>query len=314
MKRLLCLLAACGGGSTNITTDAPPASDLVTLSVPVPAYVALATPAISDQSSWDLHFDGFSVLTNSGISGTGAGGAFGPLDPASFDDDTAPVTPFISADKQGGAFLDWYAYDGTQHVLFSKFHVYAVKSGGTTYKVQLLTYYGVVDGAPTSAMYQIRFAPLGGATQTISVDGTAGGLAGTGPSGCLTLATGAVALLDDPTTSTAWDVCFKRDAIRVRETGADLNASDTADLATVKTRTADSEQPAFAGVSSVTATLQPDHVVSAFETGDWTHNLDQAWLVIDASGFNKFLVNFEPFENPTTSSPGTVVMHVKPVK
>lgn len=308
MKHLFVLLAACGG-TTDITPDAT-ASGIADLRVPTPAYVALAGPAIADASSWDLHFAGTALLTNSGVSGTGNASAFGPLDPAAFGDDVAPTVPFTSADVQGGAFLDWYAYDGTTHVLYSRFHVHAVRAGGVTYKVQLLSYYGVVDGAPTSAMYQLRYATLDGAAQMITVDGTAGGLAGTGPSGCLALATGAVALLDDPSTSTAWDVCFKRDAIRVRETGADLDAGDTAELATVKQRTADSEAPAFAAVTSVTQALQPDHAVSAFETGDWLHHLDQAWLVIDASGFHKFLINFDP----TTPPPGTVVMHVKPVQ
>ena len=41
--------------------------------------------------------------------------------------------------------------------------------------------------------------------------------------------------------------------------------------------------------------------------------LQQAWLVVDASGQHKFLVGFSNFKNATTSSPGTVVMHFKPV-
>ena len=347
---------ACGspGGTGTGNTDGggDPLAGTTELDVPVPAsgrvYVSLAKPAVvvpsgdpKSSAEWDLAFEGYGVYTNSGVSGAGQGGAFGPLDLTSFLGSTAPSVPFITADKAGGAFLDWYAYDGSAHALYSRFHVYGVKNGARLWKVQILTYYGVVNNAPTSALYQVRYAELSagvGATQQLNIDGTAGGLAGTGsaPSGCLDLASGSVSMLtvSAAQTSSAWDLCFRRDAIGVNgEVGGpggvgafDLAAVQTASeqLKAVQAKTADSEKPLFDGVSAATfasATFRGDHVVSAFETGMWLDSTQsppkaaatEAWLVVDASGQHNFLISFGTFQNATTSSPGTVVMHLKPV-
>ncbi|MEO8901115.1 MAG: HmuY family protein, partial [Polyangiaceae bacterium] len=180
------------------------------LDVPVPdtgrVYVKLEGPAIvdpktpADSSDWDLAFEGFNVYTNSGPSGTAQGSAFGPLDIVTLEDEATPTVPFLSPDKTGGAFADWYAYDGTSHALYSRFHVYGVKSGGALWKAQVLSYYAAQDNAPVSALYQFRYAQLGdpvGTTRTIQVDGTADGLGGAAdsPSGCLDLATGTISKL-----------------------------------------------------------------------------------------------------------------------
>ncbi|HEY4240365.1 MAG TPA: hypothetical protein VGM88_11140 [Kofleriaceae bacterium] len=329
---LLVVLAACGDDAGAPPVDGgDPLAGTTELDVAVPSRVSL-----SGTDDWDLSFDGYSIFTNGGASGSGAGGAFGPLDLSDFASDAAPDVPFITADAAGGAFLDWYAYDGTSHILYSRYHVYGVQRGAQLTKVQILTYYGVVDGTPTSAMYQVRFADLtgGGATRTLAIDGTAGGLAGSddAPSGCLELATGSVVQLApaEAMTSTDWDLCFRRDAISVNgEAGGpggvgafDLDAADPADLAAVMAETADGEQPAFDAATSASfasATFRGDHVVSAFESGGWVDltasppvPVAGAWLVVGASG-QKFLVSFGSFDNATTSSPGTVVLHFKPV-
>lgn len=333
------------------TPDADFYAGTTELEIPVPeagrVYVNLTTPAVvspsgdpQSSSEWDLAFEGYSVYTNSGPSGNGQGGAFGPLEPATFLDDGEPEVPFISPDKAGGAFVDWYAYDGTTHVLYSRFHVYGVKRGDRLWKVQIITYYGELLNAPTSALYQIRYAeitPEAGATQDLQVDGTAGGLSApaSAPSGCLSLDSGSVSPLTvaKAQASTAWDICFRRDSISVNgESGGpggvgavDLEASETEgeQLARVKARTAESEQGLFDGVNAASfagAAFRGDHVVSAFETGGWlddpqspTAPTGQAWVVVDASGQRKFLVAFSAFQNATASSPGTVVAHIKPV-
>ena len=68
--------------------------------------------------------------------------------------------PFLVADTAGGTFLGWYAYDGGTHTLYSRYHVYALRSGDQLYKLQLLGYYGDVAGAPVSALYQLRYAAV----------------------------------------------------------------------------------------------------------------------------------------------------------
>ncbi|HVW24520.1 MAG TPA: HmuY family protein [Polyangiaceae bacterium] len=336
---------------TDAGADAKVFAGTDVLEVPVPAsgrvYVSLSALSVivpngDPQASpeWDLAFEGYDIYTNSGASGSGMGGAFGPLDPALFLGAAAPSVPFISVDKAGGAFLDWYAYDGSTHVLYSRFHVYGVQDGKRLWKVQVLGYYGTQANAATSALYQLRYAELTsevGDTKTLQVDGTAGGLSAptTAPSGCLDLETGTVTPLTvtEAKASSAWDLCFRRDAISVNgEAGGpgmvgaiDLDASGTSaeQLQDVEKKTADAEQAQFDSVTAESfskAVFRGDHVVSAFETGGWLDSTQsppvptgQAWLVVDASGQQKFLVAFSSFKNATTSSPGTVVVHIKPV-
>ncbi|MEO8905186.1 MAG: hypothetical protein ABI627_27005, partial [Polyangiaceae bacterium] len=177
-----------------------------------------------------------------------------------------------------------------------------------------------------------------GTTRTIQVDGTADGLGGAAdsPSGCLDLATGTISKLtpDAASTSKAWDLCFRRDSISVNgEVGgprgvvaADLQASETSgeSLANVKQETTEGALPTFDAVTAASLSgvvLRGDHVVSAFETGGWLDSkafpatpTNSSWLVMAADGTSQFLVAFSEFRNSTTSSPGAVVMHVKPVK
>ncbi|MEI9938716.1 MAG: HmuY family protein [Pseudomonadota bacterium] len=310
-------------------------------------YAKLAEPRISapsapaDSNDWDLAFENYDVFSNSGPSGARQGAAFGQLDLASLLGDTAPEVPFLAPDKAGGAFLDWYAYDGTSHALYSRFHVYGVKRGDLIWKVQISSYYSEQDNAPLSGLYRIRYATLGdrvGATQTLQIDGTAGGIAGTtrASSGCLDLESGAITMLtpDLARQSQDWDLCFRRDSISVngevggpRGVGAvDLQASETSreTLVGIQAETDDDALARFDSVSLTSlanAQFRGDHVVSAFETGAWVvpgsnpqTPARAAWLVQDAAGEQKFLIAFSAFREPTTSSPGTVVMHIKPVK
>jgi hypothetical protein len=346
----------CGGGAVagdaGADPDADPFVGTSELRVPVAetgrVYVSLATAAVVvpagdhiTSRDWDLAFEGYDVFTNSGPSGVGQGGSFGPLSTTVFLGDVAPEVPFISADETGGAFLDWYLYEGTAHVLHSRFHVYGIRNEQGTWKLQILTYYGERSGAPTSALYRIRYAGVGddgaGAASELSIDGTAGGVQAseTSPSGCIDFASGVVTMLSAAETqaSTTWDVCFRRDTLSVngeaggpRGTGAvDFDAHETAaeTLAAIQGRTADGERARFdaVGVSAfASASFRGDHVVSGFERGRWLdvttsppRPANAAWLVVDAGGQGKFLISFSSFDNPTTSSAGTIVMRIKPV-
>jgi hypothetical protein len=340
------LLLACsnspenGGPTDTVQLELPvPETGRVYLKLSVPSVVTPSNPA--DSNEWDLAFENFDVYTNSGPSGTGQGAAFGQIDISALGDDTPPTVPFLSPDKAGGAFADWYAYDGQSHALYSRYHVYGIEHGDRQWKAQILSYYSEQDNAPVSGLYQIRYAELGdevGATRSLQIDGTAGGLSGSANSGsgCLDLASGVVRPIApaDARASERWDLCFRRDSISVngeaggpRGVGAvDLQAAETRteQLAEIVAQSAASTLPRFSEVSRATlaaASFRGDHVVSAFETGVW---LDAeaspiaparaAWLVREASGERQFLVAFSEFREPTASSPGTVVVHIKPVK
>ena len=244
------------------------------LAVPVPGAgrvfvqldpLAIVTPAGDGSSTtgWDLAFEGLGAYTNSGPSGVGSGGAFGPLDVATFLDDGLPPIPFILQDATGGAFVGWYFYEGTSHALWSRYHVYGIRDGERLWKVQILGYYGDSNGAPVSALYQLRYAEVSadsvGATQTVTkLDGSSGGLSESedATSACLDLGTGAVTTLTLKAAhaSSAWHLCFRRDKISVNGelggprgvTAVDLDADATASetIEKIKLRTAAWPAPA----------------------------------------------------------------------
>ncbi|MEZ4294359.1 MAG: HmuY family protein [Polyangiaceae bacterium] len=294
-----------------------------------------------DSGSWDLAFEGQDVLTNGGVSGDGEGAAFGPFEREAFLGDEVPEHPFLIEDKPGGAFLDWYAYDSASHVLYSRYHVQGVKRGDSLFKVQILGYYGEVEGAPAGALYSVRFAQVSktGPAETVTlsaVDATAGGVSGgdSDPSACLVLATANVLALTpaQAAQSKEWDLCFRRAGVSVNGgTGGpagvlavDLDRAATAGetLGEVEKRTADSElarfeSVTFAALSDEALPWRGDRVVSAFSDA-WTvpgsSPLAPApftWLVAGADGVTPFFVAFESFSGATDDHPGTVRLRVK---
>ncbi len=310
---------------------------------PGPAFVDLDGGAIVDEAAaWELELDGLNVLTNGGASGTGSAKAFGPLDDVVFLGDAVPSdVPFLVTDQPGGAFLEWYAYDGTDHTLYSRYHVVGVRRGADTYKVQILGYYGEVQGAPVGGLYQMRSARVtpSGVEATVlweNIDGTAGGTGPTeeDPRGCVVLATGERLLLT-PAEAAArddWDLCFRRDKISVNGgdggpgavEGVDLQAGATAgeSLEEVMQRTATSELATFDAVDDAALSVPAlnwagDGIVSAF-TGEWIDRsvdppvpVRATWLVAGADGETPFFVAFESFIGATATSAGTVRLRVK---
>jgi hypothetical protein len=343
--------------STAAPADAGPDADPFTLGdeldVDVPAtgraYVKLGAPPQvvtitgdpKASNGWDLAFEGLDVFTNSGVSGNGQCSAFGPLDSVVFLDNAAPEVPFLITDKTGGAFIRWYAYDGSAHALFSRFHVFGVKDGARLFKVQILGYYADRDGAPVSALYGLRYAEVTSAgsspTQELqALDGTAGGPSAPldSPSECLDLTNGARVMLTPAAAraSTAWDLCFRRENISVngeqggpRGVGAiDLSADQTGTetLTTIQARTADTEKARFDavdGAALATQSYRGDRIVSAF-SDLWIAKgsnppapRKDAWYVVAADGKAKYLLGFARFQGANDKTPGTVVMRVKAV-
>jgi hypothetical protein len=318
--------------------------------VPVPAsgraFVKLASPPAvvtpadpATDTTWDMAFGGVDAFTNSGPSGAGQAAAFGPLDGVVFLGSTVPDVPFVNSDVTGGAFANWFAYDQNAHVIYSRYHVFGIKDGDKTYKVQILDYYDHPDaGDATGARYHIRYAELGQPDKELAaIDGTAGGMnpSPDTPSACVDLGTGQTTMLSEAQAraSSAWHLCFRRTNISVngeaggpRNVGAvDLDAAKTAGekLSDITQETAASELGRFDAVSPASfanQTFHGDHIVSEF-TGQWTDGspgvltpLQVAWLVVGADGSATYLVGFERFEGATATSLGTVVMRVKAVK
>lgn len=305
-----------------------------------PAVVTPADP--KTDKGWDLAFEGLDVFTNSGPSGSGGGSAFGPLDSIVFLDDVAPAVPFLAPDTTGGAFIRWWFYGGApDHALYTRYHVYGIKDGDKTYKVQVLNYYGVRAGAPTAALYKIRWAEVtaagsGPTKELADLDGTAGGPQGAAdaPIECVDLGSGARMMLAPSAarTSNAWHICFRRQDISVngevggpRGVGAvDLDADKMATdkLSDIIAKDDASEQPRFDAVNAQSLagqTFRGDRVVSAFGTL-WLERgasppapARTAWLVVGADKAS-YLVGFARFEGATAKSPGKIVMRVKSVK
>lgn len=313
----------------------------VKLSSP-PAVVTPSDP--KGDRGWDLAFEGVDVFTNSGPSGGGSSSAFGPLDTIVFIADQIPTTPFLSPDTTGGAFIRWWFYGGgaADHALFSRFHVYGIKDGDKLYKVQVLNYNGVRNGAPTKALYRVRWAEvtaagLGPTKELADLDGTANGKQGTpdAKAECLDLGTSARVMLTaaESRGSNAWHLCFLRENISVngeiggpREVGAvDLDAASSATetLSATINKSPESELAKFDAVNAQSLAAQPfrgDRVISAFGAL-WLERgvapivpSKSAWLVVGADGKSNYLVGFARFEGATATSPGKIVMRVKSVK
>ena len=351
----LLLLVACSettGKNTSGTTN-PPDDPGVSLEVQVPptgrAFVALKKPEVvtpmgdgSMDSTWDLAFEGYDVFTNSGVSGAGEGGAFGPLDALTYDEGIAPTVPFMTKDKTGGAFIDFWAYDPMLHLLSVRYHVFGVREGDKLWKVQILGYYAEQQGAPVGALYRLRWAEVNSSgalsTQTLmEIDGTAGGSQAPEdvPSECLDLGTGA-RVMHTPATARAakdWHLCFRRAVVSVNGelggprgvTAVDLHASETKNetLDVLKTRTDDTELPRFEAIGYTELTAanlvwRGDRVLSAF-SDYWVNPAasppaphDYTWLATSADESSRYLLVFDRFEGATKDGPGKVVVRIRP--
>lgn len=351
---LLAATAGCSEATGNGETSGGNPGDGTPLTFDVPAtgraFVRLSTPEVvtppddgMSSTDWDLAFSAYDVFTNSGLSGPGDGGAF-PLDYGDFESGEIPGIPFLIEDDSGGAFVDWYKYDSSEHVIYSRFHVYGVQSAGRTWKVQLFTFYGDVQGAPVAGLYSLQYAEVtaagpGPATQLMDVDATAGGsmVPETAPSACLNLDSGEVLPLTpaEAAANTDWHLCFRRPLVSVNgELGgpgdvraADLNASETEDetLEQVVARTPASEAARFDGVGNAELTdpavpYRGDHIVTAF-SDKWADVAASppapaqiAWLIQSPDGVTRYVAVFDKFEGATGETPGRVTMRIKKVE
>lgn len=328
----------------------PGAALVVEVRGDTPTYVELLTPseleteADEPPSKWDLVFRGLQIFTNGGSSGKGVGAAFGPGDPLDFLFTDAPDVPFLRSDRAGGAFLNWYVYQGAGHSLWSRAHVYGVMSGERYWKLQILGYYGERLGAPTSALYQLRYASVGQgqAGDTVAVedlDAIAGGTIEdeAEPSGCLNLDTGERLALtpNEASERDDWHLCFRRDAVSVNNApsgpgdvvAVDLDADETAgeSIEQVQALTADGVEPRFdavdyAEVSDPGLDYIEDGIVSAFgdrwydREGDRIIPVEGSWFVRSADARHYYLVIFRSIEALPKAAGYRIEMRVREVE
>lgn len=131
--------------------------------------VTPSDPASS--TDWDIHFSGYTIRLNGGISGPGDGGAFPAYQAGtSFGDISEAIGFGYFSDKAGSAFSteagEWYSYDSSTHILSTKNHVYVIDTGDAMIKMQMLNYYKEVAGSPVSGFVTFRWRTLEGALPT----------------------------------------------------------------------------------------------------------------------------------------------------
>lgn len=327
-------------GSGDPDGPAPAQDGVVELDVSARGRTYLDLAALSFVASqgtdtdWDLAFQGYDVYTNGGASGNGRGSAFGPLSPPTFLSDTAPDVPRV-VDEPGGAFLRWYAYD-SDHVLLSRFHVYALRDGDRHYKLQILSYYQERGGARLSARYSLRYAEV--TSRGVSPPELVMALDATGEtpeSECLNLETGERLRLtvEQSAEDDRWHVCFRRDAIRVNGGASgprgveavdlDAAATELEGITEIRARSAQSELGRFDAVDYARLTgpelvYRLDGIQSAF-AGRWFEPTepptpkDAVWLVVGADS-QSYLLAFDAFSGATAEAPGRVRLRVKAVQ
>ena len=133
----------------------------ITLDASTLAQVDLNTASTTpDDGTWDLSLEGFTLRTNSGVSGSGAVGATPSPEPFAAVTTAAVDSRAYQVDGFAGVFAShpWYKYNLTgENIIHPTFDVYLVKRGADVYKVQLIDYYSAA-GEPRHISF--RYAKL----------------------------------------------------------------------------------------------------------------------------------------------------------
>ena len=191
----------------------------------------LVASEVTDDN-WDLHVDGWNLFLNGGASGpgNGAGIPFRDLDPdLTFEqvNREQDILYFLFQDDYGSVLSTWWAY-GLRggHTVYSRFHRYWLHDAGRWWKLQLLSYYELVDAAPQAAHMGFRWQEVlesgNGEVRELTVDATAGGISAA-PDDPLNqfryvnLESGEITRLSDESaaTSSEWHIGFRRFYIRL---------------------------------------------------------------------------------------------------
>lgn len=133
---------------------------------------AIVSPADSNSTKWDLAFKSTTVLTNSGSSGPGQGGAI-VLTATDYDTlSTAPESGYVQ-DQAGLPAIGraWYTYTGppNHHILMNPGVVLVIRTADGRYaKLKFTSYYKGGEAVPSTGA-QSRFYNF---TYTFQPDGT----------------------------------------------------------------------------------------------------------------------------------------------
>ncbi len=126
------------GATTTITLGSPASADLKTGAL------------ITTGTTWDVRLDGWNLVLNGGVSGSGSAAAAAGTE--GFVATTTAVTApqAYRTDAFGGVFSSspWYRYNlAGDNRISPTFNVYLVRRGTSVYKVQIVNYYSTT-GAP----------------------------------------------------------------------------------------------------------------------------------------------------------------------
>ncbi|MFK7999973.1 MAG: HmuY family protein [Polyangiales bacterium] len=218
-----------------------------------------------DPAEWDLAFRRFFVRVNGGV--TGNAGVLTHISSTAYESlAQAPDSGWSSAEPDGAGddddepdnvfnngSDDWYDYDVTTHSLSAKPRAYALRSSaGSYFRLQFVDYY---DGAGSPAQIAFRWSGIDGPSSG-DPDAGVGFDASTPDAGppeadagpppgstridasdsiawtYVSLDTGLVTL-DDPESSDAWDVAFRRSEVRTNSasSGAGVGGAKADDAA-----------------------------------------------------------------------------------
>jgi hypothetical protein len=328
--------AAAGAATVTLDTTGGKRSSL---SLGSGQTLAVDVPATS--TAWDLSLEGYTLRTNSGPSGPGKGAAYGPVTDKGWADVTsAAVVPHATAwriDRIASPFDRWYLYDrcpAGMHTLASRHHIYGVEVAGKRYKLQILSYYALVMGAPQGGHFTVRVAEVSG--DTVGPARKIAGLDASTTTVYLDLAAGApVALAEaDAKTSMAWDIGLRKSDLFVNGglagpkgvRGADLDAGRAEAEADICNMTEASEQTRFEGVGAAAMAgpnvrWKSSDLEDAFQN-KWyaydpaSHQITPArgiWVVRGADGSSFYKLEVTGIEGGTMADAGRVTARFAPL-
>tara|TARA_Y100001968_G_scaffold321653_1_gene356437 strand:- start:414 stop:1484 length:1071 start_codon:yes stop_codon:yes gene_type:complete len=240
-----------------------------------------------DDTNWDLHIDGWNLFLNGGASGNGSGAGipFRDLDPdLQFDqvNREQDILYFLFQDDYGSVLSNWWAY-GLRggHTVYSRFHRYWLHDQGRWWKLQVLSYYQLVSGAPEAAQISFRWQesnPSGpGELRELVVDASAGGVSAA-PDDPLNefryvdLERGEVTRLSDDAAATSmdWHIGFRRFYIRLNG-----GTSGPRGIASYDHDAAGEETP------EALLAMSPENSLEGFEQLNWADRPDESLLSQD---------------------------------
>lgn len=241
----------------------------------------------SDPLGWDLSISRTWMVTNSGMSGAGVGGARWAEDGADFERVTeAPTVGFLqdelmplpgppgSGEAPGNPVLNdaengWYDYDPMTHQVSPKAGVILVRGADGGYAKVAVEAYSV-------GVYRLRIASIPAKPETAAAEVT---LASTYT--VVDLSTGRVtAEVEDPTAIQGWDLAFTADRVLTRAGAVALADFDGAATATTEGFVADEGVGEMRSHSEMTASL-PSGGAFSMPVGDGLGYAKVRWTTAD---------------------------------